>query len=179
MWPRLWETYGEDVKLVKDMGRAYTESLQGSNLTSRQAVAACLKSFVAYGLPQSGQDRTPAWIDERQMLEYFLPPFEESIRAGAVSVMVNPGDVNGIPGHANYHLLTEILKEQYGFLGFALSDWVCDLFRMILIIVFFFTGRYHSSEYRSSYCRFTQRSCSSSGHGWNRYEHGTLGLFVL
>ena len=124
LWPRLWETYGEDVKLVKDMGRAYTESLQGSNLTSRQTVAACLKSFVAYGLPQSGQDRTPAWIDERQMLEYFLPPFEESIRAGAVTVMVNPGDVNGIPGHANYHLLTEILKEQYDFLGFALSDWV-------------------------------------------------------
>ena len=58
------------------------------------------------------------------MLEYFLPPFEESIRAGAVTVMVNPGDVNGIPGHANYHLLTEILKEQYDFLGFALSDWV-------------------------------------------------------
>ena len=51
LWPRLWETYGEDVKLVKDMGRAYTESLQGSNLTSRQTVAACLKSFVAYGLP--------------------------------------------------------------------------------------------------------------------------------
>ena len=106
------------------MGRAYTESLQGNNLTSRHTVGACLKSFVAYGLPQSGQDRTPAWVAERQLHEYFLPPFEESLRAGAVSVMISPGDVNGIPSHADYHLLTEILKEDYGFLGFALSDWV-------------------------------------------------------
>ncbi|CAF1685884.1 unnamed protein product, partial [Adineta ricciae] len=57
------------------------------------------------------------------MLEYFLPPFEESVRAGAVSVMINSGEVNGIPGHANYHLLTEVLKEQYGFQGFTVSDW--------------------------------------------------------
>ncbi|CAF3724366.1 unnamed protein product [Rotaria sordida] len=129
LWPRLWETYGEDVKLVKDMGRAYTESMQGDDLKSLVTVAACLKSFVGYSHPQSGRDRTPAWIDERQMQEYFLPPFEESIRAGAVSVMINPGDVNGIPGHANYHLMTEILKEKYQFEGFALSDWE-DIIRL-------------------------------------------------
>jgi beta-glucosidase len=124
LWSRLWETYGEDVKLVKDMGRAYTEGMQGEDLTSHETVAACLKHYVGYGMPLSGKDRTPAWIDDRHMLEYFLPPFEESIRAGAVSVMVNSGEVNGIPGHANYHLLTEILKERYGFQGFAVSDWV-------------------------------------------------------
>ncbi|UJR37352.1 hypothetical protein I4U23_030060 [Adineta vaga] len=123
LWSRLWETYGEDVKLVKDMGRAYTEGMQGDDLTSRENVAACLKHYVGYGLPLSGKDRTPAWIDDRHMLEYFLPPFEESVRAGAVSVMVNSGEVNGIPGHANYHLLTEILKEKYQFQGFTVSDW--------------------------------------------------------
>ncbi|CAF4309595.1 unnamed protein product, partial [Adineta steineri] len=100
LWPRLWETFGEDVKLVKDMGRAYMEGMQGDDLTSRENVAACLKHYVGYGLPLSGQDRTPAWIDDRHMLEYFLPPFEESVRAGAVSVMINSGEVNGIPGHA-------------------------------------------------------------------------------
>jgi beta-glucosidase len=124
LWPRIWETYGEDVKLVKDMGRAYTEGLQGDNLTSNQNVGACLKHYVGYGLPLSGQDRTPAWIDERYMREYFLPPFEESVRAGAVSVMVCSGEVNGIPGHANYHLLTEMLKQAYQFEGFTVSDWV-------------------------------------------------------
>ena len=106
------------------MGRAYVEGMQGDNLTSNQNVAACLKHYVGYGLPLSGQDRTPAWIDERHMLEYYLPPFEESVRAGAVSVMINSGEVNGIPGHANYHLLTEILKQTYQFEGFTVSDWV-------------------------------------------------------
>jgi beta-glucosidase len=106
------------------MGRAYTEGMQGDDLTSRETVAACLKHYVGYGLPLSGRDRTPAWIDDRHMLEYFLPPFEESVRAGAVSVMINSGEVNGIPGHANYHLLTEILKETYQFQGFSVSDWV-------------------------------------------------------
>ena len=124
LWPRLWETYGEDVKVVKDMGRAYTEGMQGDDLTSRETVAACLKNFAGYGLPISGQDRTPAWIDDRHMHEYFLPPFEDSIRAGAVSVMINPGEVNGIPGHANYHLITKILKEKFQFQGFTVSDWV-------------------------------------------------------
>lgn len=124
LWPRLWETYGEDVKVAKDMGRAYTEALQGENLTSNQNVGACLKHYVGYGLPLSGQDRTPAWIDDRHMLEYFLPPFEESVRAGAVSVMICSGEVNGIPTHANYHLLTEVLKQTYQFEGFTVSDWV-------------------------------------------------------
>ncbi|CAF1005287.1 unnamed protein product [Rotaria sordida] len=123
LWPRLWETYGEDVKVAKDMGRAYTEGMQGDDLTSRENVAACLKHYVGYGQPLSGRDRTPAWIDDRHMHEYFLPPFEEGVRAGAVSVMINSGEVNGIPGHANYHLLTEILKERYQFHGFTVSDW--------------------------------------------------------
>ena len=58
------------------------------------------------------------------MLEYYLPPFEECVRAGAVTVMINSGEVNGIPGHANYHLITEILKQTYQFEGFTVSDWV-------------------------------------------------------
>ena len=184
LWPRLWETYGEDVKLVKDMGRVYTESMQGNDLKSPETVAACLKSFVGYGHPQSGLDRTPAWIDERQMHEYFLPPFEESVRAGAVSVMISPGDVNGIPGHANYHLMTEILKEKYQFQGFALSDWVRmyqgygrtkryilessykDTRRNFSLQTFssLFAGRYHTTSYCLSYCRDTKRSCSSGNH---------------
>ena len=106
------------------MGRAYTEGMQGNLLASREAVGACLKHYVGYGLPLSGKDRTPASIDERHMLEYFLPPFEESVRAGAVSVMINSGEVNGIPGHANYHLITEVLKGTYQFEGIAVSDWV-------------------------------------------------------
>jgi beta-glucosidase len=86
-------------------------------------VVACLKHYVGYSYPSSGRDRTPALIPNRTMEEYYLPPFKDAIDAGALTVMVNSGEVNGIPGHANKYLLTEILKEKWGFIGFAVSDW--------------------------------------------------------
>ena len=142
VWPRIWETFGEDVKVARDMGRAYVEGMQGDNLTSNEQVGACLKHYVGYGMPLSGQDRTPAWIDDRHMLEYYLPPFEECVRAGAVTVMINSAEVNGIPGDANYHLITEILKQTYQFEGFAVSDWVDFLitftFYFVVVVVAFF-----------------------------------------
>jgi len=123
------------------MGRAYTEGMQGDNLTSNEQVGACLKHYVGYGMPLSGQDRTPAWIDDRHMLEYYLPPFEECVRAGAVTVMINSAEVNGIPGDANYHLITEILKQTYQFEGFAVSDWVDFFitfkFYFVFVVAFF------------------------------------------
>jgi len=123
LWPRLWETYGEDVYLASEMGRAYIQGLQGSDIGARDKAAACLKHYTGYGFPLSGKDRTPAWIDTRMMHQYFLPPFEAGVRAGAPTVMVNSGEVNGIPGHANHYLLTEVLKRQWSFDGFVVSDW--------------------------------------------------------
>ena len=124
LWPRFWETYGEDVYLAKTFGSSYVRGLMGDDMGGRTGVAPCLKHYVGYGFPRTGKDRTPAWIDERMMREYFLPPFEAAVKAGAPTVMANSGDVNGIPGHANYHLLTEVLKEEWGFDGFVDSDWL-------------------------------------------------------
>ena len=73
-------------------------------------------------LSTNRKNRTPALIPERTMLEHHLLPLEESIKNGALTVMINKGEVNGIPGHANKHLLTDVLKEEWGF-GFAVSDW--------------------------------------------------------
>jgi beta-glucosidase len=123
VWPRLWETFGEDSHLASEMGRAYIQGLQGQNIGAPDKAAACLKHYAGYGSPLSGQDRTPAWIDTRMMHQYSLAPFEAAIRAGAPTVMVNSGEVNGIPGHANHYLLTEVLKRQWGFEGFVVSDW--------------------------------------------------------
>ncbi len=123
LWPRFWETYGEDVCLASEMGKAYIQGLQGDDIGARDKVAACLKHYAGYGHPQSGKDRTPAWIDTRMMQQYFLPGFEAGVRQGAPTVMVNSGEVNGIPGHANYYLLTEVLKRQWGLDGFVVSDW--------------------------------------------------------
>ncbi len=123
VWPRFWETYGEDVYLGTSMGEAYVKGHQGSSYGDPTRAAACLKHYAGYSYPLNGQDRTPAWIDERTMREYFLPGFEACVRAGAPSVMVNSGEINGIPGHANHHLLTEVLKGEWEFKGFVVSDW--------------------------------------------------------
>lgn len=123
IWSRFFETLGEDVYLAKTFGTAIVEGYQGKQMIDSNHVIACLKHYVGYSYPSSGRDRTPALIPNRTMEEYYLPPFKDAIDAGALTVMVNSGEVNGIPGHANKYLLTEILKEKWGFIGFAVSDW--------------------------------------------------------
>lgn len=123
LWPRLWETYGEDVYLGSVMGAAYIKGHQGDDFSAPDKAPTCLKHFVGYSFPLSGKDRTPAWIGERMLREYFLPAFEAGVKAGAPTVMVNSAEVDGIPGHANYHFLTTILREEMGFKGFTVSDW--------------------------------------------------------
>ena len=123
IWSRFFETLGEDVYLTKTLGRKIVEGYQGNFPIGKNHVAACLKHYVGYSFPKTGRDRTPCLIPQRSMEELYLPPFKESIDAGAMTVMVNSGDVNGVPGHANKYLLNDILKEKWGFVGFAVSDW--------------------------------------------------------
>ncbi len=123
LWPRFWETFGEDPYLAKVMGVAFVRGLEGLDVSSPVHVASSLKHYVGYSLPLSGRDRTPAWIPENYLREYFLPPFAAAIKAGAHTIMVNSADVNGVPGHSNYHLLTEVLRGELGFQGFVVSDW--------------------------------------------------------
>ena len=123
LWPRLFETFGEDPHLVSVMGAAAIRGYQGTDLSSPQSVAATMKHYVGYSLPTSGHDRTPALIPDVTMREYFLPPFAAAIKAGALSLMVNSGEVNGIPGHVNKHLLTDVLRGELGFAGVIDSDW--------------------------------------------------------
>ncbi|MGM0496880.1 MAG: glycoside hydrolase family 3 N-terminal domain-containing protein [Bacteroidota bacterium] len=123
-WPRFWETFGEDVHLSTVMGKALTEGYQGSSLSDDSTkVAACIKHYVGYSAPNSGKDRTPASIPERELREYFLPPFEASIKSGAKTIMVNSGEINGTPVHASKYLLTDLLKEELNFDGLVVSDW--------------------------------------------------------
>ena len=123
LWPRFWETFGEDPYLGKVMGVAFVRGLEGNNVASDRSVASSLKHYVGYGFPLSGRDRTPAWIPENYLREYFLPQFEAAVRAGARTVMVNSAEINGVPGHVNKHLLTDVLKGEMKFDGFIVSDW--------------------------------------------------------
>jgi len=122
-WPRLWETFGEDVHLSSVMGAAMVEGLQGEDVNSPQRVAATMKHFLGYSVPLTGKDRTQAWIPERQLREYVLPPFKAALEAGALTVMINSGEMNGIPVHANKEILTGLLRDELGFEGIAVTDW--------------------------------------------------------
>lgn len=123
LWPRLWETFGEDVFLASELGVNYIKGAQGDDISRQDKLATCLKHYVGYSFPLNGLDRTPAWISERMVREYFLPSFEAGILAGSPTIMVNSAEVDGIPGHANYHLLTEVLRDELKFKGFVVSDW--------------------------------------------------------
>ncbi|MDD5581504.1 MAG: glycoside hydrolase family 3 N-terminal domain-containing protein [Methylobacter sp.] len=123
LWPRLWETYGEDVHVATVLGAAYIKGHQGDDFSAPGKAPTCLKHYVGYSFPVNGKDRTPAWIGERMLREYFLPAFETGVRAGSPTVMINSAEVDGIPGHANYHYLTTILRGELDFKGFTVSDW--------------------------------------------------------
>lgn len=123
MWSRFWETFGEDVYLTTEMGKRYVRGIQGEDPAASDRGAACMKHYLGYSVPKSGQDRTPAWIPERQLREIFLPPFQAAVDEGVLTVMVNSAEINGIPAHSDHFLLTELLKEELGFKGFIVSDW--------------------------------------------------------
>jgi beta-glucosidase len=114
------------------MAVATIRGYEGNDVSSPQHVAATMKHYVGYSFPLSGHDRTPAFIPESAMREYFLPSFAAGAKAGAHSVMVNSGDVNGIPGHINKYLLTNVLRDELGFQGMVVSDWE-DIKKLVTI----------------------------------------------
>lgn len=129
LWARFWETFGEDVHLTTEMGKAYVEGQQGKDISDKTKVATCIKHYMGYSVPKNGKDRTPAWIPERFIRDIFLPPFAEAVKTGAFTAMVNSSEVNGIPAHSDYHILTEILKGELNLKGFIVSDWE-DIIRL-------------------------------------------------
>ena len=123
LWPRLAETFGEDIYLVTQMGLAEIKGYEGNNLKDINHVAACMKHFIGYSYPQSGKDRSSALIPEITLREFFLPSFEAAVKAGTRTIMVNSGEVNGEPVHASKYLLTQVLRKELGFKGVVITDW--------------------------------------------------------
>ena len=125
LWSRQWESYGEDVYLNGEMAVAAVRGYQGNdpNHIDGQHVGACLKHYMAYGVPTSGKDRTPSHVTDREMKERYFEPFRKAVQAGALSLMVNSGVNDGIPFHANYEMLTVWLKEGLQWDGMIVTDW--------------------------------------------------------
>ena len=124
-WPRMWESFGEVPLVQSRMGVALTRGLQGldPNHIGSENVAACLKHYLAYGAAVSGQDRTPSMVGRRELKEKFFAPFKACIEAGALSVMVNSSNNDGVPFHTNKELLTGWLKEGLNWDGMIVTDW--------------------------------------------------------
>jgi len=124
-FPRMWETFGEDVYLATMLGVEMIKGYEGENndISDPFRVASCAKHYLGYSVPVSGKDRTPALIPEIELRERHLPPFQAAVEAGTHTIMVNSGLINGVPVHASYELLTEMLKKELGFTGLLLTDW--------------------------------------------------------
>ena len=124
-WPRVWENYGEDPLVNAVVGSAAVRGFQGDNPShiDQYHVAACVKHYLGYGSPRTGKDRTPAYMPESELREKCFAPFKALVEAGALSIMVNSGSVNGQPIHASRKLITEWLKEGLGWDGMVVTDW--------------------------------------------------------
>jgi beta-glucosidase len=131
-WGRVEETFGEDTYLVSQMGIASVKGLQGDgSLNNNNKVIATLKHFAAHGQPESGTNCAPANFSERFLRDTFLMPFKEAIdKAGVISVMASYNEIDGIPSHANKWLLRKVLRDEWNFKGFVVSDYyaITELF---------------------------------------------------
>lgn len=123
LWPRFPETYGEDPLLVEKMGVASVVGYEEDGLDQPTAVASCMKHFIGYSASRTGRDRTPAYIPEIELREYYLPQFKAAIDAGSATIMINSGEVNGVPVHGNKYLMTTVLRDELGFEGVVVTDW--------------------------------------------------------
>src|SRR5580658_1601367 len=129
LWSRFAETYGEDVYIGKIMGTTAIKAYEEDGLKNPTAVASCMKHYLGYSASRTGKDRTPVYMPEIEMREYYLPQFQAAVKAGASTLMVNSSEINGTPVHASKYLLTEVLRKELVFKGLIVTDWE-DIIRL-------------------------------------------------
>ena len=122
-WGRIAESLGEDPYLASVMGAAMVHGFQGENLKDNNSLAACVKHFVGYGAAEGGRDYNSTNIPIHLMRNVYLPPFQTAIEAGAATVMTSFNDNDGIPSSGNEFLLRTVLRKEWKFDGFVVSDW--------------------------------------------------------
>jgi beta-glucosidase len=122
-WGRVSEGNGEDPYLGGLIAAARVKGFQGDDLSDPYTLAACVKHFAGYGAPVAGRDYNSVNMSELNFRQFYLPPYREGVRAGAVSVMASFNDLFGVPATANRYLLTHILRQELDFTGFVVSDY--------------------------------------------------------
>ncbi len=122
-WGRIAETLGEDPHLCSVLGAAMVRGFQGADLETAGSIAACAKHFAGYGAVEGGVDYSAANIPENELRNVHLRPFKAALDAGVSSFMASFSDLNGVPASGNEFLMKQILREEWGFEGFVVSDW--------------------------------------------------------
>ena len=123
-WGRVGETFGEDPYLVTQMGIAMINGLQQQDFTGTNKVIACAKHLIAGSEPINGLNLSPMDISERTLNEIYLPPYKSAVDAGVFSIMAAHNEVNGVPSHSNKKLMSNLIRNEWGFDGFYVSDWL-------------------------------------------------------
>ncbi len=122
-WGRIAESCGEDTYLTSVMGAAMVKGFQGNSLNDPTSILACAKHFVGYGAVEGGRDYNSTHLTERQLRNDYLPPFEDATKQGAATFMSSFNDNDGVPSSANPFILKTVLRNEWGFDGFVVSDW--------------------------------------------------------
>ncbi|MDL2255994.1 beta-glucosidase BglX [Parabacteroides sp. OttesenSCG-928-K15] len=122
-WGRIAESLGEDSYLTSVMGAAMIRGFQGDDLKDPTSIAACPKHFVGYGAAEGGRDYASTFIPERTLRNVYLPPFERAVKEGAATFMTSFNDNDGVPSTGNRFILEQVLRKEWNFNGFVVSDW--------------------------------------------------------
>jgi beta-glucosidase len=122
-WGRIAEGFGEDPHLASVLAAAMVRGFQGDRLSDPSRIAACAKHFAGYGAAEGGRDYDTAWIPEGLLRDVYLPPFKAAVDAGVATVMTSFNEINGVPSSGSDFLLRRVLRGEWGFKGFVVSDW--------------------------------------------------------
>jgi beta-glucosidase len=122
-WGRIAESLGEDPYLAGQLGAAMVSGFQGENLAAENTIAACAKHFAGYGASESGKDYNTTNIPENELRNVYLRPFRAAVEAGVTTLMTSFSDLDGVPATGNEFLLRTVLREEWAFDGFVVSDW--------------------------------------------------------
>jgi len=122
-WGRIGETFGEDPLLIEELGAAMIRGYQGGGLDDPDGVLACAKHFAGYSETSGGRDASEAEISRRKLRSFFLPPFQRAVGEGCMTFMTGYQAMDGLPSTANHWLLTQVLKDEWGFSGILVTDW--------------------------------------------------------
>ncbi len=122
-WGRIAESLGEDPYLASQLAVAMVEGFQGDDLADAGTIAATAKHFAGYGASESGRDYATVNIPENELRNVYFPPFKAAVDAGVVSLMAAFSDLDGVPATGNEFLMREVLRDEWDFSGFVVSDW--------------------------------------------------------